>query len=194
MPPGPERWIRGEERTVATTRVFDVRAVSYFHEGRGSGREFSVIAAPDWVNVVAVTAQGRMVLVRQFRFGIDAFSLEIPGGVMEAEESPVDAALRELREETGYVAAQGRIIGWVHPNPAIMNNRCHFVLAEGVVHTDKLAWDPDEEMEVVTAPVEEVLGWAREGRIRHSLVIGALFCYLGFMGQRAAGTPTGGGL
>lgn len=178
MPPsGPERWIRGEERTLASTRVLDLRAVQYFHEGRSTGRDFVVIAAPDWVNVVAVDPQGRLVLVRQFRHGVDEFSLELPGGVIEGGETPVEAALRELREETGYVAAQGRVLGWVHPNPAIQNNRCHFVLAEGVVRSSKTAWDQDEEIEVSTAPAAEVLAWARQGRITHSLVLCALFHY-----------------
>ncbi|MGH7994941.1 MAG: NUDIX hydrolase [Opitutaceae bacterium] len=174
---GPERWIRGEERPLATTRILDLRTVSYFHRGRSISQDFVVIGSPDWVNIVAVTPQGDLVLVRQFRHGIDDFSLELPGGVMEPGESPVEAALRELREETGYVGPQGRLLAWVHPNPAIQDNRCHFVLVEGAVRTGDMAWDRDEEIEVSTAPVAEVFGWARDGRITHSLVLCALFHY-----------------
>lgn len=180
--PDPERWIRGESRTLASTRILELRGVRYRHEGRQKSQEFVVIDAPDWVNVVAVTAERAIVLVRQFRFGVDDLSLEVPGGILEAGESPVEAALRELREETGYVAAQGRVMGWVHPNPAIQSNRCHFVLAEGAVRTVQTAWDQDEEMDIRCAPAEEVLRWARSGRITHSLVLCALFHYEAHLG------------
>jgi 8-oxo-dGTP pyrophosphatase MutT (NUDIX family) len=173
--PGLPRWVRGRERTLAQTRVLELREVGYSHPGRGSARDFTVIAAADWVNVVALTADGQLVLVRQFRFGIDAFSLEIPGGVMETGEDPVAAGLRELAEETGYAGARARLLGSVHPNPAIQNNRCHLVLVEDAVRTGELAWDADEEIETTTAPVAEVLAWARGGRITHSLVLCALF-------------------
>jgi 8-oxo-dGTP pyrophosphatase MutT (NUDIX family) len=76
----------------------------------------------DWVNIVALTPEGEVVLVRQFRFGIETLSLEVPGGVIEAGEDPVAAGLRELREETGYVGERGRLIASIHPNPAIHPN------------------------------------------------------------------------
>src|SRR5664279_4692538 len=104
--------------------------------------------APDWVNVLALTPDHRLVLVRQFRFGVDAFSLEIPGGVMEPDEDPVAAGLRELREETGFTGRGARLLGSVHPNPAIQSNRCHIVLVEEAVRTEALEWDADEEIEV----------------------------------------------
>jgi len=185
----PERWIRGPERTLATTRVFEVRAVSYRHKGRTTDREFAVIVAPDWVNVLALTPDGRLVLVRQFRFGSDEFSLEIPGGVIEAGEDPVAAGLRELREETGYTGLSARLLASVRPNPAIQNNHTHFVLVEDAVRTHALELDPDEEIETSTAPAEEVLAWARAGRITHSLVVAAL---MHFEGWYRAGRPPPG--
>jgi ADP-ribose diphosphatase len=171
----PARWLRGPERTLAATRVLEVRGVHYRHPARETGREFTVVAAPAWVNVAAATPEGRLVLVRQFRFGIDEFSLELPGGVVEPGEDPLAAGVRELREETGFAGASARILGSVHPNPAIQDNRCHVVLVEGAVRTGPTAWDPDEEIEVSTAPIADVLAWARAGRITHSLVVCALF-------------------
>jgi 8-oxo-dGTP pyrophosphatase MutT (NUDIX family) len=171
----PARWVRGDATVLATTRVLELRSVSYRHPGRPSGRDFIVVAAPSWVNVVALTPSGRIVVVRQFRFGIDAISLEIPGGVVEPGEDPVAAGVRELREETGYVGTGARLIGSAQPNPAIQDNRCHFVLVEGAERRADTDWDPDEEIEVATAPVEEVLSWARGGRITHGLVQCALF-------------------
>jgi 8-oxo-dGTP pyrophosphatase MutT (NUDIX family) len=115
--------------------------------------------------------------VRQFRFGIDDFSLEIPGGVIESGEDPLFAAQRELREETGYTADNVRLLGRVRPNPAIMNNYCHLVCLENVRRTADLEWDHDEEIEVITAPVDEVYAWARSGRISHALVLNALLLF-----------------
>ncbi len=173
----PARWEKLGQTLGARCRVFDVLEARYRHPGRQRERDFVVIDAPDWVNVLALTPDRQLVLVRQFRFGIDDFSLEIPGGVMERGEEPVAAALRELREETGFSGAPVRILGGVHPNPAIMNNVCHLVLVEQARRTDDLEWDHDEEMEVLTAPVDEVFAWARGGRIRHALVLDALMLF-----------------
>jgi ADP-ribose pyrophosphatase len=173
--PGLPRRVRGAQRVLAATRILELREVRYARPGHAGERDYTVIAAPDWVNVVALTPDGQLVLVRQFRFGIDDFSLEVPGGVIEAGEDPVAAGVRELAEETGFAGGPARLLGSVHPNPAIQDNRCHLVLVEGAVRTGAVAWDPDEEIETTTAPVADVLAWARDGRITHSLVLCALF-------------------
>ncbi len=174
----PARWEKlGPPIVDSRNAVFDVLRARYRHPGRGRERDFVVIDAPDWVNVLALTPDRRLVLVRQFRFGIDEFSLEIPGGVMERGEDPLAAAARELREETGYAGRSVRRLGGVHPNPAIMNNVCHLVLVEGAERIHDLAWDHDEEIEVLTASVDEVYAWARSGRIQHALVLDALLLF-----------------
>lgn len=145
---------------------------------RGTERDFYVVHSPDWVNVIALTQDRQLVLVRQFRFGVDDLSVEIPGGVMDPGEEPIAAGLRELREETGYVGKNARIIGRVHSNPAILSNACHFVFVEDVVRSAELHWDADEEIEVITMPVDEAYKWAYSGRITHSLVLDALLCFL----------------
>lgn len=159
---------------------------------RGNERDFVCLSAPDWVNVVAVTNDGKIVLVRQFRFGTDDLSLEVPGGVMEAGEDPVTAGVRELAEETGYAGGTARLLGTVHPNPAIQNNRFHAVLVEGVERTRALDWDADEELEILTAPVEQVLADARSGRITHSLCLCALFLFEPLWRARGDGPGAGG--
>lgn len=174
---GPSRWERLGHTTQAKTRVLDLLSVRYRHPVRGTEKDFVVVQPADWCNVLAVTREGSLVLVRQFRFGIDGFSLEIPGGVMEAGEDPVAAGLRELREETGFTGGRARLLGSTHPNPAIQSNRCHFVLVEDAVQSAALEWDADEEIEVVTVPVGEVLAHARAGGITHALVLNALFLF-----------------
>lgn len=168
---GPARWEKRGERLLATTRVFDVRSVQFHHPVRAVEREFVVIAAPDWCNVIALTPDGRLVLVRQFRYGVNDFSLEIPGGMIDPGEDPVQAGVRELREETGFAGTNARLLASVHPNPAIQSNRCHLVLVENVTPSVEQAWDNDEEIEVSTAAVDDVLAWARAGKITHSLVV-----------------------
>lgn len=174
---GPARWEKLGQSALATTRVFTVQSVRYRHPVRGTERDFFVINAPDWVNVLALTPDRHLVLVRQFRYGADDFSLEIPGGVMDPGEDPLTAGLRELREETGFGGGTARVLGCVQPNPAIQGNRCHIVLVEQAVATAPVAWDHDEEIELLTLPVDEVLALARSGGITHSLVLSALLLF-----------------
>src|SRR5262249_24509441 len=87
--PGPARWEKLKHETLAATRVFDLHSTRYRHPTRATERDFIVAHPPDWVNVLALTPDRRLVLVRQFRFGVDGFSLEIPGGVMARDEDPV---------------------------------------------------------------------------------------------------------
>jgi ADP-ribose pyrophosphatase len=173
----PARWVRGGEKTLASTRILDLRSVQFRRPGTGDQREFVVIHSPDWVNVVAVTPERNVVLVRQFRFGSDAISLEVPGGVIEKGEDPVAAGLRELLEESGYGGGTARLLGSVHPNPAIQDNRCHFIVVEGAVPSGPVKWDDDEDIAVSTAPLSQAVEWARTGKMTHSLSVAALLLY-----------------
>lgn len=177
QPPPPKRWKKLGARTVAHTRIFDVQSVDFHHPARPKPQDFFVINAPDWVNVIALTPDGHLVLVRQFRYGIDDFSVEIPGGVIDPGEDPVAAGVRELREETGYVGRPARLLGSVRPNPAMQSNRCHLVLVEGARREAKLDWDPDEEFEIMTRPVDEVYSLAYAGGITHAMVLDALLLF-----------------
>lgn len=178
-PPAPEpsHWeIRGH-KLLAHTPIFDLHSTHFHHPVRKCDRDFVIIDAPDWVNVIALTKDDHIVLVRQFRFGIDALSLEIPGGVMERGEEPLAAGLRELQEETGYTGTAPILLGQIHPNPAVQNNRTHFVLVDGAELTHPHAWDPDEELQTMTLPAADVFALARNGGITHSLVVNALLLF-----------------
>lgn len=178
----PSPWVREGERTLASTKVLDLKSVRFRQPGLGAAKEFVVIHAPDWVNVVALTPGGNIVLVRQFRFGSGALSLEIPGGMIEEGEDPVAAGVRELAEETGYGGGTVSLLGSVRPNPAIQDNWCHFVFIDGAVPTGPMDWDEDEDIEVSMAPAAQVLAWARSGKITHSLSVAALMLFEGKRG------------
>lgn len=177
QPSPPPRWRRLGARTVARTRIFEVQSVDFQHPHRAQPQDFFVLSAPDWVNVLALTPAGHLVLVRQFRYGTDDFSLEIPGGVMDAGEDAITAGLRELQEETGYTGTRARVLGTVHPNPAMQNNRCHLVLVEDAHRTETPDWDPDEELEILTRPVDQVYDLAYRGGITHAMVLDALLLF-----------------
>jgi ADP-ribose pyrophosphatase len=176
-PSPPQRWKKLGTREVARTRIFSVESVDFHHPNREKPQDFFVINAPDWVNVVALTPDGRLVLVRQFRYGINDFSVEIPGGIIDEGEDAISAGVRELREETGYVGTGARLLGSVHPNPAMQNNRTHLVLVENARPEGKLDWDPDEEFEIMTMPVDEVYQLAHRGGITHAMVLDALLLF-----------------
>ena len=114
---------------VADCRVFKVERVKRRSQRSGLAHDFFHIDCAEWVNVVALTEAGELVLVRQERHGVEAYTLELPAGMVDYDEAPADAAARELREESGFEAKTIVPLGWVHPNPALQDNRCHTFLA-----------------------------------------------------------------
>jgi len=168
-----ESWTFLDSREVSNERIFRMRHDRYRFEPTAAERDFVVLDSPDWVNVVPVTGDGQVVLIRQYRHGIRQVTLEIPGGMVDPDESPREAALRELEEETGYVADRARLLGRIAPNPAILNNRCHMFLAEGCRRVADPKLDPFERIEVVLRPLAEIPEMVRSGEIFHGLVLNA---------------------
>ncbi len=176
-PRPPKRWKKLGSREVVRTRIFTVESVDFHHPDRAKPQDFFIINPPDWVNVLALTTDHRLVLVRQFRYGSNEFSLEIPGGVIDEGEDPIAAGVRELREESGFVGPTARLLGSVRPNPAMQSNQCHLVLVEGARADASLDWDPDEEFEILALPVDEVYARAYRGEITHAMVLDALLLF-----------------
>ncbi len=156
-------------------RIFRVDRLRRRSQSTGIEHDYYRLETADWVNVIPITRRGELILVRQERHGIGANTLEIPGGMIDAGESPATAALREMREETGYEGTLAEPLGWVHPNPAIQSNRLHMFLARDVVKVGDPTPDGHEEVEVVTVPVTMARQLVKSGAITHALVICALF-------------------
>lgn len=143
------------------------------HPATGLTKDFSVLKMPDWANVIALTHDDHVVMVRQFRHGTDEITLEIPGGAVDPGETHGDAVARELREETGYEAGAWMRLGDVQPNPAIQNNVCSTWLATDARRVDSPSPDEGEVLSVDEVPLQDIPEMLRSGQIRHGIVVAA---------------------
>jgi ADP-ribose pyrophosphatase len=145
---------------------------------------YYVMEFSDWVNIIPVTEDGKIVLVEQYRQAAGETFLEIPGGAIDPHElgDPKRAALRELREETGYVPDDIRLIGVHHPNPAMQNNRMHTFVGFGCKLLEKQELDPFEDITVVTKSIPEVVELIMTGKMTHSIVIASILYALPTLG------------
>lgn len=162
--------------TLFRHRLFELRRETLL-AGEGERRESLVLDAPCWVNVIARDERERVLLVRQWRFGIAAPTLEIPGGMVDPGESARVAAERELLEETGYRAARWTELGEVDPNPAFLTNRCTTFLAEAIERVGDPTGDGEEEIEVEHCELAAIGGRIAAGEIRHALVVAAFYLF-----------------
>lgn len=170
-------WKTLQKQNILETPVFKIRKIQRTSAQSGATGSFYTLETPDWVNVVAITPDEQLVLIHQYRHGVDAITLEIPGGMVDPGEDPARTAARELREETGYTGETPILIGTVAPNPAIQTNRCHTYLIRNVRSTADLELEEFEEIETLTRPISEVPEMVRHGEIDHALVLNALYWY-----------------
>jgi ADP-ribose pyrophosphatase len=169
-------------KTVATTEVLKAYIFKYFKIKResptnGKVGEFDVIQCLNWVNVIAITPDDKIVLIKQYRQGTDQVTIEIPGGAVHHGEDPKLAAIRELREESGYTSENWIHIGKVDANPAFMTNCCDTYLAIDAIKTHELELDPFEEIEVELHPTSEIPNMVTSKAISHSIVVCAFYLW-----------------
>jgi ADP-ribose diphosphatase len=175
---GIEAWRVTEQRELISTGIFKLTARASISPRTGQNHDFYVLEAPDWVNVIPLLDDDRVVMVRQYRHGRREPTLEIPGGMVDPTDvDPLAAARRELLEETGYRSGNLSKIGVIAPNPAILANLCHSYVARQLTFLGTQDLDSTEEIEVCTVPLSKIPGMIQDGTITHSLVVVA-FCFM----------------
>lgn len=171
-------WTRLGSKLLLETIPFDV----YSHRVKSPNglveEDFFTLTCKHWVNVVALTTDNKIVLVEQYRHGVDSISLELPGGMIDEGEDPLLSGKRELLEETGYEASEAIDLGWTHPNPAILSNQCFFYALPNVELTSEQNLDHAEEIKVHTYSLAEASSFLSDGKITHALSALGLSRYL----------------
>lgn len=170
-------WDCIENEVVGEYDAFSVRRHVMRSPRTGDLHAFHVVEVPTCVQVIPFTPDGRVVLVEQFRQGVQRVSLEFPAGVVEDGEDPVATALRELEEETGYRAEAAHKLGDFDPDPAIQSNAIQIIVARGCRPDGSRDQDDGEDVEVRIVGADEVGPLIDAGRIRHAASISAWHLY-----------------
>jgi 8-oxo-dGTP pyrophosphatase MutT (NUDIX family) len=168
-------WHEIAREHVADCRVFSVERSIAESPVDGKRHRFYRINSGSWAQIVPVTKERDVVLVRQFRHGASKVTLEMPAGLVDLGEDPADAAVRECLEETGFRARNPTSLGVVSPNPALFANRLYAYLATNVVPERAIQNVGAEETEVVLVPARELPKLMLDGTIDHALVLATLW-------------------
>ncbi|MDX1548024.1 MAG: NUDIX hydrolase [Rhodothermales bacterium] len=172
-----EPWESVDAQPRGDYKVFRVREERRRSPQTGEAHPFFVIEAGDWINIIPLTDEGQVVCIRQYRHGREEVTLEVPGGMVDAGETPEQAARREMREETGYEAGEIVYLGAVAPNPAIQDNLCHSFLALGARAAGPPRPEGTEIIEVTHVDAAAVPGLIVEGQITHALTVTAFYYF-----------------
>lgn len=160
-------------------RIIQIERATAASPEDGTQHDFVRIRSLDWVQIVPVTAEGEIVMVRQYRHGSRQIVLEIPGGLLDdPAEDPASAAARECLEETGYRARNLHSLGVMNPNPALFSNRLHSFYAHGVERVADVQNTGTEHTEVVLVPARELKALLSDNRVDHALVAATLWRYV----------------
>lgn len=173
-----EKWRILKQKEILSSKVIKLMQVEAVSPDGAKHGHFDKALCADWVNILALTPDNQVIIIRQYRVGTDAVTIEIPGGAIHSGEDPLLAAQRELAEESGVVAKEWMLLGSSEVNPAFMNNRSYYYLASGAQRTQKQNLDPLEVIDVDQVPWEKFLAMLQSGEIAHSLIHACVAFYL----------------
>ena len=184
-------WTKVSSEAGPAIPLFKIRVDQMRHPASNYMHRCLVLESPDWVNIVATTDAGEVVMVEQFRYGNGEVTLEPPAGIIDDGESSLAAAQRELLEETGYGGGRWRYLGSVQPNPAFLDNTCHHWLVEGAHAVQPPAQEPGEAIRIRLMTQRDLRDAFAAGYLKHTLAISALSrCMpLWDLPRREAGDP-----
>lgn len=170
----PSNWKLLKSEFVADLKIFRARFDYLRNPHNQKEIKVTVLEANDAANVVAINPEGKILMARQFRFGSQEYSLEIPGGFIEQGESPLQGVKRELTEETGYTSDSWKSIGNIFSNPVYQNAKIHHFVAYNVLKTELTHFDEEEHIEVEFFTPRELVDAAKANQITHPHTISAL--------------------
>lgn len=171
-------WKTISNKHIANLKILNAFSVKRMNPINEKISDFTVLESNDWVNIIPITKDNKIVLVEQYRHGIDEITFEIPGGLVDKNELPIDAAFRECMEETGFKGKGNlELLGVSRPNPAFLTNRCHTYLWNDCERISKQDLDTNEVINIHTVDIKEVKEMILSGKIDHSVILTAFYFY-----------------
>lgn len=173
-----KKWETIDKNIVGDFKIFSLQRIKRRHPDWNKESSFVALDSPQWVNIIPITPDKKVIFVEQYRHGIDEITLEVPGGLIEPGEAPGKAGMRECAEETGFMAPEPAILlGENYPNPAFLNNKCYSYVWFDCERTKEQSLDGNEDIQVVEIPLDNIQQMILGGKIQHSLVLTAFFFY-----------------
>jgi len=166
-----KKWLQTSKELISTEFLWKHFKIGYNSQTSDIKIKFDVLDCPDWINIIAINEEQKVIMVKQFRSGINDITLEFPAGGVNLNETSEDAAIRELSEETGSHINSIKLIGKSNPNPAFLTNTLWTYLSENVQISKAQNLDDTEEIEIVLVPINKIDEKIKNGEIVHSLTI-----------------------